>query len=72
MTNVELHLNINSNDTVSDGNIFEDKFHSRTDGDIIFPKVRTALVEEGVKTITFEVDFRKLNEQLSLYQFNSK
>ena len=72
MTNVSVSLNINTINTESEGEIFDEKFHTTNNGESVsFPKIRTVLIEQGVQSITFEVDFKKLNNKRSFYELNS-
>ncbi len=73
MTNAVLPYNLDAPHTENEGEIFEENFRSVTSGkDISFPKLRTAMVESGVVTITFEVDFKKLNTKISYYKLNAE
>jgi hypothetical protein len=73
MTNVTIPFNLNSAHTQNEGEVFEEKFTSKSTGeDISFPKVRTAMVERGVESITFEVDFKKLNTKIAYYETNAE
>lgn len=72
MTNVNVPVNLNAVDSGSTGELVEDVFQSRIEGEgFSFPKVRTAIIEEGAKSITFEVDFTKLSTQQTFYILNA-
>lgn len=72
MTNANVPANLTAVNSGSTGELVEDIYPSRIDGeDISFPKFRTAVIEEGAKSITFEVDFNKLKNQQQLYTLNA-